>query len=352
MKNIIIGIDFAKEKFDVCAMCVDGVDELAVEWHEPFINDTKGFNGLLSWAKRLCKKYHAYELLFCGENTGNYSRKAADHIYEKGYDLWLANPLVIKRGEPLKRGKNDKADALMIAKFAKKHYDERELYVSPSKELSDLREVYRHRDHLVREKMRLKVRNGEKQTTMKKTEGIKFIDQSSQRIIKVIDAEIRKCNEKLKELISSNQALRENYEIVTSVPGVALLTATCLLVYTDNFSRFGLNARRLACYYGVAPFGHESGSSVKGKPHVSHFCNKKIKAALHEAALSARTFNPSIRAYYERLIKRGKASTLAMNNVKSKLLHIIVALVRDRKKFDKNYQIPFAECPKQQPVVA
>ncbi|MDD4610224.1 MAG: hypothetical protein PHY71_08855, partial [Bacteroidaceae bacterium] len=28
-----------------------------------------------------------------------------------------------------------------------------------------------------------------------------------------------------------------------------------MLVYTNNFKKFGYDPRKIACYYGVAPFG-------------------------------------------------------------------------------------------------
>lgn len=40
------------------------------------------------------------------------------------------------------------------------------------------------------------------------------------------------------------------------------------------------DARQFACYAGVAPFGHQSGNSIHGTPHVSHLANKQIKSLL------------------------------------------------------------------------
>ena len=45
-------------------------------------------------------------------------------------------------------------------------------------------------------------------------------------------------------------------------------------------------------------------------------------------------FNPEIREYYNRLIGRGKKPQVALNNVKNKLIRIIVALVRKKVYYD------------------
>lgn len=64
-----------------------------------------------------------------------------------------------------------------------------------------------------------------------------------------------------------------------------------------------MDARKIACYYGVAPFGKESGSSIHTPARTSHFANRLIKALLGQAAQIAKMFNPEIKDYYESLIK-------------------------------------------------
>ena len=59
-----------------------------------------------------------------------------------------------------------------------------------------------------------------------------------------------------------------------------------------------MDARKIACYYGVAPFGKESGTSVHSPAHTSHFANKLIKSLLGQAAQIARIYNPEIREYF------------------------------------------------------
>jgi len=40
------------------------------------------------------------------------------------------------------------------------------------------------------------------------------------------------------------------------------------------------DSRKLACFCGVAPFPHQSGTSIRGKTRVSHMANKKLKTNL------------------------------------------------------------------------
>ena len=115
--------------------------------------------------------------------------------------------------------------------------------------------------------------------------------------------------------------------------------AVCLMVYTDNFRKFNYDSRKIACYYGIAPFGKDSGTSVHTDPHVHYMANRQIKAMLTQAALAAVNFNQGIASYYSRLIARGKKKQVALNNVKNKLVHIATAMVKNKQVFDKNYKI-------------
>ena len=131
--------------------------------------------------------------------------------------------------------------------------------------------------------------------------------------------------------------MQRNFEIITSVPGVGTQNAVCLMVYTDNFSRFDYDSRKLACYYGVAPFGRQSGTSVNTPPHVSPFANKLIKSLLTQAALASIRFCSQMAIYNHRLLEAGKKKMVAINNVKNKLLHVIMAMVRKGEKYNPDY---------------
>ena len=45
----------------------------------------------------------------------------------------------------------------------------------------------------------------------------------------------------------------------------------------------------------------------------------------------------SVHNYYQRLIERGKHPLLIHNNIKNKMLHALVAMVRDRIKYNPDY---------------
>lgn len=166
-----------------------------------------------------------------------------------------------------------------------------------------------------------------------------MISQSGRHIVSELNKEIEKIDKRIAELIKSDEELTEVFTIVTSVPGIGTQNAVCLMVYTDNFRRFNYDSRKIACYYGIAPFGKDSGTSVHSDPHVHYMANRQIKAMLTQAALAAVNFNPVMARYYMRLVERGKKKQVALNNVKNKLVHLVTAMVRNRQTFTPEYKI-------------
>lgn len=337
MNKIFIGIDFSKEKFDATVITAEGVDEQCDRQHGVFSNDVSGFRRFERWCRASSGGTDLERWLFCGEDTGGYSRPLASWLYGRGYSVWLENALRIKGCNALRRLKDDRTDSAMIAEYAMRHADRADLWAPLGESLSQLREMFLYRHRLVRHRCSLEVRSSEKRLTLEKSPAKKFMRHSSDRIIAQIGREIAACERMIRELVASDDELRRSYTVITSMPGIGMVNAVCLIVYTENFRRFGFNARKIATYYGVAPFGRYSGTSVNTGPHVSPFANRTIKALLSQAAMAAIRFNPVISLYYQGLIGRGKDKNLARNNVKCKLIRIITAMVRQGTCFNPEY---------------
>ncbi|MEE3496157.1 MAG: transposase, partial [Butyrivibrio sp.] len=245
--------------------------------------------------------------------------------------------LSIKRSSALQRVKSDKADSGIIAEYAMRNYDQMRLYKPLGRNLERLREVFLYRHNLVKLKVCMTLRKGEKQLTQEKSDISRFMTMSSKHLISEFNKKIAECDKRIQQIIDEDEELQRNFEIITSVPGVGAQNAVCLMVYTDNFSRFDYDSRKIACYYGVAPFGRQSGTSVNTPAHVSPFANKLIKALLTQAALASVNFCPQMAIYHHRLLEAGKKKPVAVNNVKNKLLHIVTAMVRKGEKYNPDY---------------
>lgn len=339
MKKLFIGIDFSKEKIDVAIIFAEGLTETSMRLFNEFKNSVSGYKQLVKWVEESSNETEPSLWLFCGENTGDYSKPLCNFLYGRGFDMWLENAKSIKDASGIRRLKSDRTDANMIAEYAMRNNDKAIVYEPLSESLSQLRELFLYRQMVVRHRCSFQVRRGEKRLNMEKSPVKTMISQSGRHIVTELNKEIEKIDKRIAELIDSDEELAQVFTIVTSIPGIGTQNAVCLMVYTDNFRRFNFDSRKIACYYGIAPFGRDSGTSVHSDPHVHYMANRQIKAMLSQAALSAAKFNPVIASYYSRLIERGKKRQIALNNVKNKLVHIVTAMVRNKQLFDKDYKI-------------
>ena len=339
MKKLFVGIDFSKEKIDVAIIFAEGLTETSMRVSNEFKNSVSGYKQLVKWVEESSNETEPSLWLFCGENTGDYSKPLCNFLYGRGFDMWLENAKSIKDASGIRRLKSDRTDANMIAEYAMRNNDKAIVYEPLSESLSQLRELFLYRQMVVRHRCSFQVRRGEKRLNMEKSPVKTMISQSGRHIVTELNKEIEKIDKHIAELIDSDDELAQVFTIVTSIPGIGTQNAVCLMVYTDNFRRFNFDSRKIACYYGIAPFGRDSGTSVHTDPHVHYMANRQIKAMLSQAALSAAKFNPVIASYYSRLIERGKKRQIVLNNVKNKLVHIVTAMVRNKQLFDKDYKI-------------
>jgi len=330
-KKLFIGIDFSKKTFDVSV-----IDSYRVKiGYQQFENSKEGCAGLLGWIKTLTKQPDIY-WLFCGEHTGLYSLVLSEFLVSKGLFMWLENPLQIKQSSGIKREKNDKVDSAQIALYACRFADKARRYQLPDKALKSLELLLSFRQRLVDHKKALLVSASELRGVMKRNPTARFIYEQSLKDIQRLNREVKQVESRMLEEIKDQEELHENFQLVSSIKGIALINTVALLVATGNFTRFE-NSRQFACYSGMAPFGKDSGTSIKVKPHVSSLANKKIKVLLTQAAKCAIVHDPNIRGYYNRKIEQGKDKWLVINNVRNKLIHRIFAVVANKQLYQMDY---------------
>lgn len=92
----------------------------------------------------------------------------------------------------------------------------------------------------------------------------------------------------------------------------------------------------MACYAGVAPFEHSSGTSVRYKMKVSPMADKELKRLLHLAALSVIRLKNDLAAYFKRKVAEGKNKMSVLNAVRNKIIHRIYALIKSEKNYQNN----------------
>jgi len=142
MKNLFVGIDFAKEKFDAAIIDAVGLKEFGDRQFGTFSNDRKGYRQFVRWVKSHAGTSVESEWLFCGEDTGQCSQGLSKWLYGKGLDIWIESPYAIKHSSGIQRLKTDRADASMIAEYAWRHQDKASIFKPLGESLEQLREVF------------------------------------------------------------------------------------------------------------------------------------------------------------------------------------------------------------------
>ena len=84
-----------------------------------------------------------------------------------------------------------------------------------------------------------------------------------------------------------------------------------------------MSARQWVAHAGIDPRQFKSGTSVDKPARISKMGNRRLRAALYMPALVAIQNEPNVRAFYEKLLARGKKPLQAITAVMRKLLHAI-----------------------------
>lgn len=320
-KNFI-GIDVSKAKFDL-ALIKDCDKENMIQ--AVFENTQKGIKAMTRFLEKECQVYLS-DTIFCMEFTGIYCRPLTTFMTKKECNVWLEMPVNIIRSLGLQRGKNDRVDARRIALYAYKNKEDIKLWKPQRDVILRLRDLLSLRERLISSRKSLMapidelIAMGDKQGAARVQRGCKLTLSS-------IEKEIEQIDKDLDDTIKNDPQLKELYNLATSVPGVGKYTALFMICYTNEFSIYN-NPKQLACYCGVAPFEHSSGSSVRGKTRVSHMANKVLKRMLHMGAISVISRDPELSNYYQRKIALGKNKMLVINAVRNKIIHRLCAVIK------------------------
>lgn len=330
-KNFI-GIDISKGTFDY-ALIKDG--DLLSPLSGKTTNNPLGIVNLEEFFRR--QSLDMKETLICMEHTGIYCRLLSKYLVENNYNVWLEMPVQIIRSQGIQRGKNDQIDAVRIAKYACEKKDKAVLWQPPREVVLQINDLLTLRDRLIDSRKSLKqpikefLDAGFKDTA-------KLIESRCTGTLNAIEKEIDQIEKEIDKLINKDSNLKRLYKLATSVSGIGKITALTLLYFTNEFKIYS-NANQLACYCGVAPFGHTSGISVKGKPRVSHFANKRLKTLLHLVAMAAITHDKQLAYYYQRKVMEGKNKMLVLNAIRNKIIHRLCAVMKRGTPYQLEYQI-------------
>lgn len=328
MKNVqhIIGADLAKKSIDLSCHLFKS--------HIQIENTEQGYKQLIEWLNK--QKINLSTAMIVMEHTGLYSFCFEAFLHQHQILFVKVNALAIKRSLGLVRGKTDQIDAARIAAYG---YEKREQLIPDSlidDSLKRLQMLYSTRERLVKHRAALIC-------AIKEYRHIGILEkdlilQSQLKIVKELDKQIERLENETELIIESQEALQQNFRLLTSIKGVGKVLAMASIIKTNNFTRFD-TARKFACFCGTAPFEHSSGTSIKGRTRVSHLADKKMKTLLDLSAKSAIQHDKELKEYYLKRIAMGKSKMSTINIVRNKILYRMFAVIKRQTPFVQDYLV-------------
>jgi transposase len=318
---LIIGVDVSKSVLDICVK--------PAGTHFQVCNERAGFKKLIQELKKELRQ--DLKILVVMEHTGQYSYKLEKFLFSKSIDYCKIPALQIKRSAGVTRGKSDQIDAERIAEYG---WLRREILVSDpplQEQIMELRSLLNLRLKMVRDRSgyisRLKEMVASGTCSVSSYQG-----KIQRQTIDFLTAKITQLEAKIKSIIICDVKLFNTCELLRSIKGVGWIIAAHMIGCTDNFKRF-CNARKFNCYAGLAPFKHESGSSIKGRSRVSHLANKEIKALLNLAASCAIRCDEELKTYYQKRVSEGKRKMSCLNIIRSKIVARMFAVIKRQSPY-------------------
>jgi transposase len=332
-KKFYLGIDVSKEWFDLSVLPV--FDHVKQEMQsERFENTKKGLNVMKKWLKLMNVTYDVSSLLVI-ENTGIYHRLIWQHFGNHNLPIHIGNGAAIKWSLGIARGKSDKIDSKRLCNYAFKNADELKASTAPDPVFTRLRD-------LITSRTRLKSQFNANKVYLRELKAIN--DKATQANLEMIYKQalegltksIKTVEHEIDKITKTNSAIKTNYDLLLTVPGIGPRIAVYIICCTNNFAG-EIKGKQLASYAGLAPFPYESGKSIKGKNKVHKMANKELKSLLHMGALSAIKYYEEFRHYYDRKAGEGKHPNSILNAIANKIVLRASAVVNNQRKYVNNF---------------
>lgn len=300
---VFVGIDVAKDKLDLVRS--DAPQPLS------FSNDEKGVGQIVQLLRSAAPKAIVVEA------TGGLERLLVNALLEAQLPVAVVNP---NRVRHLAIGlgilaKTDPIDAYVLCRFAQ--LAEHRLTEKRSTNQIELDALITCRRQLTRART--------DQGNCRLSTFSKTARHSIDTILKALDKQIKLLDARIRTLIDSDDEFKHLDRLLRSVPGVGPVLSATLVA---DLSELGnTDRRRISALVGVAPFNADSGN-YNGKRAIRGG-RAQVRNVLYMATLAAMRFNPVLKAFSERLKRKGKVAKVIIVACMRKLLTLLNAMLRD-----------------------
>lgn len=328
-----VGLDIASKKIDVCMSVIDSNQRVVVVSSSSFLNTLKGFKDMEDWIVRKQKEKEV-PLFLCMEATGVYHENCALYFSERKYNTSIILPnkakhYLISLGL---KSKNDSIDAKGLSKMGAEQC--LELWQPMGKFFYELRQITRQYQNLQEQKTVFNNQLHALNLAMYKNK--KMIKQQKD-IIKLLDKQLKELEKLMKNLIESDEVVKQKVTNICKIKGIGLLSVATVLAETNGFELFK-NYKQVVSYAGFDVVERESGTST-GKTKISKKGNSRIRRALFMPSLVAvKHKEKALVDLYERTFAKHGIKMKSYVAVQKKLLVLIYHIWKKNEAFNSDYQ--------------
>lgn len=321
--NNVIGIDISKHTFDVY------FEQDGQGCHLKLMQTEQDYHVL---RHLIGKDAHCFM-----EATGNYHLRLAHYLHHCDLDVIVENPLKIKRFSQMNllRTKTDKADAKLIYDYGNMILLAKtpQYWQPDNTEIGHLKQYDSVCQQLI--KQRTALTNSEEALTQ--LTGLNDeVTGVLKEMLTALEKAIKQLEHGMLNLVKAHH--QENYDLVTSIPGIGPKTATMMICLTDGFKKFTPDhVKQFISYIGMSPRTFESGTSVQGRAHISKVGNSRLRSMLYMCSWTAKRSNQQCVTLYERLHKKGKPEKVIKIAICHKLIRQVFGVIKTGVPFSNEF---------------
>lgn len=327
-----IGVDGAKDKFDVCLMSVDYTLSSKVKASKKFSNSLSGFKEFLSWAKKHCKEEVPVQILM--EATGVYHEKLAIWLTGQKMDVFVVLPNKARKYMQALglKTKNDTVDARGLAMMCIQHRFE--VWKPIGKYNYELRLLTRHYQSTQELKT---VFSNQLHALEHSGYTSKEVSKQLKKTIQLFEKQVKAIKKNIIEHIESNEEVKRKVGHICLIKGVDILTVATIVAETNGFELFH-NQSQLVSYAGYDVVENQSGKHV-GKTRISKKGNSRIRRILHMSALNVVRYKEiPFQRLQERVFEKTKIKMKGYVAVQKKLLLVMYTLWKNDQPYNKEHE--------------
>jgi len=291
-----------------------------------FANDAGGHRKLIRWATK--QGATARVVL---ESTGVYGLDLAFALQRaKRVEVMVANPRAITAfaKASLQRSKTDALDAETILEFGKRMPFVP--WTPPDPSILELRALSRRVEAMSKMVTQEKSRLHANEQTEELSD---FVKEDIRELAELLEGRIERLRKQALLVIEQSPELAKAFGHLTSIKGIADAAGIQLLAEFGTLPQ-DMTTRQWVAHAGLDPRQHQSGTSVHKPARISKTGNAHLRRALFLPAMVASRWEPNVKAFYEKLLAKGKTKMQALVAVMRKLLHAIHGMLRHDQDFD------------------